>query len=126
WQIPLLLRYNWIDNPRFYLTAGPQLNLLKTAQQLFEPAGNELSGRPGLNGDITERFKSSSWGGVLGAGLEVPFTTKLYGVFGVRFSFTASDINSDNFRTNNVQGVYNPSRIYYPGLEIGITYIFSN
>jgi opacity protein-like surface antigen len=124
WQIPLLLRYNWTENPRFYVTAGPMLHLLKTAQHLYEPAGNEITGRPGLNGDITERFKENVLGFMLGAGIEAPFSERLYGVFGVRFSFTPGDINHEDFRINNLQGEYHPSRIYFPAIEIGLGYIF--
>lgn len=124
WQIPLLLRYNWTENPRFYVTGGPMLNLLKTAQHLYEPAGNEITGRPGLNGDITERFQENVPGLMLGAGIEAPFTERLYGVFGLRFSYTPGDINKEEFRINNQKGEYHPSRIYFPAIEIGLGYIF--
>jgi hypothetical protein len=124
WLIPLLLRYNWTDSPRFYITAGPKIILLKTAQQLYEPGGNEASGRPELNGDITDRFTNTAFGAVLGAGIEIPFAERLYGIFGMRFSFTLMDINDEKFRINNFKGEYNPTRIYFASLELGLGYIF--
>ena len=124
WQIPLLFKYNWLDRPRFYLIAGPELNLLKSAIHLYNPESNQIIGRPEINGDITERFKNSALGAVMGAGVELIFAERLYGIFGVRFSYIFSDINNEKFKIQNLNNEYKASHICFPSLELGLGYIF--
>lgn len=124
WQIPLLFKYNWLDRPRFYVMAGPEVNLLKSAVHLYNPEGNHITGRPGINGDITERFKDSVLGVVMGAGVELIFAERLYGIFGVRFSYILSDINNEKFKIPNLNNEYKASHLYFPSLNLGLGYIF--
>ena len=124
WQIPLLLRYNWMDKPRFYLTAGPQISLLKSAQQIYDPEVNVSDGRPLVSTDITERFKKTIFGIVLGAGYEIPVTYKYYALVGIRFNYSFSAINHKDYHIPNRSGEYDASHIIFPSMELGAGYIF--
>lgn len=132
-QIPLLFKYRTNgDVARFYVAAGPQFNLLLSADQEYykqeEFWNDTISGnwsQPQLIGEktVTDRYNSLDIMGRLDFGVDIAFTDYLFMNVGLTMAYGFMDINASDWQIADYSsGDYNPSHNIYGGLNIGLNY----
>jgi hypothetical protein len=134
-QIPLMFRYRTSGEiARFYVMAGPQFNILLSAEQTyykndatpFDSVWNEKLNKPVLIGetDITDRFTTFDIMARVDMGVEITLIENLFLTAGLSMAYGLMDVNDEAWRYNNSDGVYNPSHNAYIGFSVGVNYCF--
>lgn len=117
-QIPVLAKYNTkLTDVRFYSVLGPQFGLLTKADIRYTIDGVD-KGTP----DAKERFSNFDMGIVLGTGMQYDISENLYISAGLRFYVGLMDINAKEWRTPNLDNVYDPSLNGYGGVRVALYY----
>ena len=137
-QIPLLFKYRTGgESAKFFLAVGPQLDLLLSGKQTFDPSNpmyDTLRPQPIIGGtfkisteDIKERYSSLEIMGRLDLGVEIIVAKHLFIDLALTMAYGFMDINSTDWRipdyaTPPATGTYNKSNIAYAGINLGINY----
>jgi hypothetical protein len=74
--------------------------------------------------DYKELYNSTDFGGIFGFGVQAFLSEKLKLSVEIRTGASLGDINSETWRLNNKDGLYEPSRNLYGGLLLGLSYYF--
>ncbi|MEI7664032.1 MAG: porin family protein [Bacteroidota bacterium] len=132
-QIPLLVKFRTSGKVgKFYLMAGPQLNLLSSATQTYNKNGVQtdtntttLSGKILHVGDsdIKNRYKSLDIMARLDLGVDIIIAEHLLLNIGLTMAYGLTDINATDYRRPDHTGNYNPSHNAYGGINVGLCYI---
>lgn len=158
-QMPILYRYVfgadvdavYMDNAiKFYVTAGPQLDMLLNAKvqykvddinstwrQVDVAFGNGLVDGADMGGafecggaQVQEPFDGASLyekigiSGVIGGGIQKCFNDHFLVGIEMRAAMSITDINAKCFRVKNRRDIYEPSRGFAGSLRISCSYLF--
>jgi hypothetical protein len=125
-QFPLLFKYRvGSENIKFYVLAGPQLNLLLSASQKYlknEANYDEpIPGKPTLIGEstITDRYNSIDIMARIDFGVDIQVATNLFLNAGITTAYGFMDINASDWQ---LAADYQASHNLYGGINFGINY----
>jgi hypothetical protein len=118
--VPIMLKYT-APSPvvRFYAMGGPQFGFLNSASIDHVVDDRNLS-----LADARERFNDRDFGLTFGTGAQINLPGGFSVSPGLRFYLGLSDINTEEWRTPNGRGIYEPSRNFYGGFNLALTYRF--
>jgi len=111
------------DLTRFHLLAGPQFAILNSANHNFSSA-LPFPYMPVGDLDVKDRFASSDVMAVLDVGADMFVADNMFVSAGLRFNYGFKDVNAPDWQMPNLQQVYEPSKNFFAGLNIGINYVF--
>jgi hypothetical protein len=135
-QFPLMFRYRTSgDIARFYAMAGPQINLLLSANQTYYKNEETLTDtvfnvwlddfvKIGEE-DITDRLVSLDIMARVDFGVEITIIENLFLTAGISMAYGLFDLNDENWQYENTDGDYNASHNTYGGFTVGINYCFN-
>lgn len=130
-QIPLMFKFRTSGEvARFYVMAGPQINILFSAKQNYyknDLVPDDEYYNPNIGQwvkvgeeDITDRFNSIDVMGRLDLGAEVSLLDNLYLNGGLSFAYGFMDVNADDWKDSDG----NSSNNFFAGFHVGINYCF--
>jgi hypothetical protein len=133
-QIPLMFKYRTGGEVvKFFVMAGPQINLLLSANQKYtgqetfdtDSLYNPKDHKPYLISEqtITDRYTSLDIMARIDLGVDINITKSLFLNVGLTMAYGLLDINAENWRIEDTSGNYNPSHNLYGGINFGISYI---
>lgn len=132
-QIPVLIKFTAGEKSiRFHFLLGPQIGYLLNAEQEYtrdgEPVNTVINNSIAGKKNITDRFQKTDVSLILDLGQGFSLTNNyfknLYLNFGLRFNIGLTDINTINWRIDDIDGSYHSSKNYSIGLNIGLSYLF--
>jgi len=131
-QIPLLFKFrSGGDVAKFYIMAGPQLNMLLSASQEYLKGGVRYDSIKGWilpvkigEETITDRFNKIDIMGRIDLGVDIVLSPNLFLNMGITMAYGFTDINAAAYRNpvNNPTYTYNASHNLYGGFNFGINY----
>ncbi|MCX6276875.1 MAG: porin family protein [Bacteroidetes bacterium] len=133
-QIPLLFKFRTSgDIARFYLMAGPQFNMLLSANQKYNKNGiidtltiiNPITLQRIKVGEetITDRYTSLDIMGRIDLGVDISLSSRLFLNVGLTMAYGLMDLNATDWRIPDHTYNYNPSHNLYGGINIGLNYL---
>lgn len=118
---------------KFYLMAGPELEILLSASQSYLREGVDApSYSPPLNRgtvdvskkDVTDRYSPVSGCARLDLGIEITPSKHFMMDIGLSNFFSVTDLNRPSYRILQTNGRYWISHDFYSGLNVGLNYVF--
>lgn len=147
--IPILYTFtsgderNQYEGAKFFLEVGPQINLLRSGTVTLDRNGSddfldfytkgyknphvaklkEYAANRDVN-DVKEMFSGSDIMARFGFGVSTIFAESLQLTVALRGGISITDINAEDWKLENNDGVYEASRNAYAGLELRLNYLF--
>ena len=136
-NLPIFFKYTYgYTKARFRFLAGPQFSFLQSAEQVYTVNGQDMQGmleftnpNTGEKFDpcahlITERFNSLDIMLVLDVGADIFLIEEMtYISAGMRFWYSVMDLNAEDYKIPNKEGVYEPSHNAGIFVYVGFHYI---
>jgi len=133
-MIPVMLKFNGTGSRVNFLGGVGVLiaNLTEANQEWLKDGNtftqiinNPITNEPFTLGqsDVTDRYSSSDIFINLELGARFLFGEKLFLDAALNFGYGFSDINAEDWRIENNEGIYDPSHNAFAGLRIGLAYL---
>ena len=131
--LPVMLKYRvGSEKAKFYLMAGPQLGMLLSATQIYQRNGvdapvfnNPTHGQIDVSKkEIKDRYTGAAGFVRVDLGVEITPSKHFMIDIGLTSAYSITDLNSLDWRFNDISGSYQISHNFYAGLNLGFNYRF--